>query len=103
MYTGKKKKPSEKPFEVNKKKKKDEHLVQMVDKYLFNELDASLQIHTEIDKGPFDTLTFVLFLLKYEHVVVEELLQLLIGEIDAKLLETVVLFSVLSSHRMNKQ
>jgi hypothetical protein len=30
-------------------------------------------------------------LLKNEHVVVEELLQLLVGEVDAKLLETVEL------------
>jgi hypothetical protein len=30
-------------------------------------------------------------LLKNEHVMVEELLQLLVGEVDAKLLESVVL------------
>ena len=62
--------------------------------YLFDELDASLQVHTEIDKDPFDTFTFVLFLLKYEHVMVEKLLQLLVGEVDAKLLETVELLDV---------
>ena len=50
-----------------------------------------MQVHTKIDEGPLDTFTFVLFLLKNEHVVVEELLQFLVGEIDAKLLETVVL------------
>ena len=50
-----------------------------------------MQVHTKIDKGPLDTFTFILFLLKNEHVMVEELLQFLVGEIDAKLLETVVL------------
>ena len=59
--------------------------------HLLHELDAGLQVHTEIHKDPVDTFTFVLFLLKYEHVVVEELLQFLIGEIDAKLLEAVEL------------
>ena len=59
--------------------------------YLFQEVDGVLQVHTKIDEGPLDTFTFVLFLLKNEHVVVEELLQLLVGEVDAKLLETVVL------------
>jgi redox-regulated HSP33 family molecular chaperone len=59
--------------------------------YLFQEVDGVLQVHTKIDEGPFDTFTFVLFLLKNEHVVVEELLQLLVGEVDAKLLETVEL------------
>ena len=59
--------------------------------YLFDELDAGLQVHTEIDKDPFDTFALVLFLLKYEHVVVEKLLQLLIGEVNAELLETVEL------------
>lgn len=38
---------------------------------------------TEIDEGPLDTLAFVLFLLEYEHVVVEELLQLLVSEVNA--------------------
>ena len=36
------------------------------------------------------TFPHVLLLLQYEHVVVEELLQLLVAEVDAHLLETVV-------------
>ena len=71
--------------------------------YLFQEVDGVLQVHTKIDKGPLDTFTFVLFLLKNEHVVVEELLQFLVGEIDAKLLETVVLrFFFVSGVRSHK-
>ena len=62
--------------------------------HLLHELDAGLQVHTEIHKDPVDTFTFVLFLLKYEHVMVEKLLQLLVGEVDAKLLETVELLDV---------
>lgn len=38
-----------------------------------------------------DALTRVLFLLQHKHNVVEELLQLLVGEIDTQLLEAVVL------------
>ena len=61
--------------------------------HLLHELNAGLQVHTEIHKDPVDTFTFVLFLLKYEHVLVKKLLQLLVGKVDAKLLETVVLLA----------
>jgi len=40
---------------------------------------------------PDDALLLVLLLLEHEHVMIEELLQLLIGEVDAELLEAVVL------------
>lgn len=59
--------------------------------YLLNQLDTGLEIHTEVNKLPINTLTLVLFLFQDEHVVVEELLQFLIGEVDAQLLKTVVL------------
>ena len=58
---------------------------------LFNQLNTGQQVHTEIDEGPVNTLSLVLFLLQDEHVMVEELLQLLIGEVNTKLFETVVL------------
>ena len=64
---------------------------QVVTEYLFDELDAGLEVHAEIDEGPLDTLALVLFLFQHEHVVVEKLLQFLIGEVDAQLLETVEL------------
>jgi len=56
---------------------------------LFHQLDASLEIHTEIHEDPIDTFLLVLFLFKNEHVMVEKLLQFLIGEVDAKLLKSV--------------
>ena len=60
--------------------------------YLLNQINTGQQVHTEIDEGPVDTLFLVFFLLQDEHVVVEELLQLLIGEVNTQLLETVELF-----------
>lgn len=50
--------------------------------YLLNQFNTLLQIHAEIDEGPFDTLTLIFFLLQNEHMVVEELLQLFVGEVD---------------------
>ena len=58
---------------------------------LFDKLDGGQQVHTEIDKGPLDTLLLVLFLLLDEHVVVKELLQTLVGVVDQKLLQDVEL------------
>ena len=62
--------------------------------YLLHQFNAGLKIHTEIHEDPIDTFLLVFFLLKNEHVVVEKLLQLLVGEVDAKLLETVELHSI---------
>ena len=41
----------------------------------------------ELDVGPVDGLALVLLLLLFEHVLVEVLLELLVGEVDAKLLK----------------
>lgn len=59
--------------------------------YLLNQFNTLLEIHAEIDEGPLNTLALVFFLLQNEHVVIEELLQLFVGEVDTKLLEAVVL------------
>ena len=59
--------------------------------HLLNEVDAGLQVHAEVNELPLDALLLVLLLLQHKHVVVEELLQLLIGEVDAELLEAVEL------------
>lgn len=59
--------------------------------YLLDQIDTSEQVHSEIDEGPINAFLLVLLLFEYEHVVVKELLQLLIGEVNAELLETVVL------------
>ena len=61
--------------------------------YFFKKLNARGQVHTEIDESPLDALAFVLFLLENEHVVVEELLEFLVGEVDTKLLEGVELYN----------
>lgn len=66
--------------------------------YLFHKFNAGLEIHTEIHEDPVNTFLFVLFLFKYEHVVVEKLLQLLVGEVDAKLLEAVELNRYSNKH-----
>merc|ERR1712210_338503 len=57
---------------------------------LLKHVNALLQIHTEVNVGPVQTLADVHFLLKGEHVGVEELLQLLVDVVDADLLKTVV-------------
>ena len=54
-------------------------------------MNTSRKIHAEIDEDPVNALLLVLLLLKHKHVVIEELLQLLVCEVDAELLETVVL------------
>ena len=59
--------------------------------HLLDEVDAGLQVHAEVNELPLDALLLVLLLLQHEHVVVEELLQLLVGEVDAQLLEAVEL------------
>lgn len=62
---------------------------------LFDQLNARLEIETEIDEGPLDTLSFVFLLFEDEHVVIEELLQLLVDEVNPQLLETVELKGIL--------
>ena len=56
-----------------------------------DEVDAGLQVEAEVDEVPLDALALVLLLLQDEHGVVEELLQLLVGVVDAELLEGVQL------------
>merc|ERR1712020_115525 len=52
---------------------------------------GSGQVHAEVDHLPVDALLNVLLLLHHEHVVVEELLELLVDEVDGDLFEAVVL------------
>ena len=59
--------------------------------YLLDELDAGGQVHPEVDELPLDAFLLVLLLLQHEHVVVEKLLQFLVGEVDAQLLQAVEL------------
>ena len=57
---------------------------------LLKHVDTFLEIHAEVHVGPVEALADVLLLLKGEHVLVEELLQLLVDVVDADLLEAVV-------------
>lgn len=59
--------------------------------YLFNKVNAILEVHAKVNESPFDSFALVLFLLQNEHVVVKELLKFLIGEVNAELFETVEL------------
>merc|ERR1719394_116686 len=57
---------------------------------LLEHVNALLQIHTKVDVGPVQAFPDVHLLLQGEHVLVEELLQLLVDVVDANLLEAVV-------------
>lgn len=54
------------------------------------EVDASLQVKAKVNEDPFRALPLGL-LLQHEHAVVEELLQLLVGDVDAQLFKAVEL------------
>merc|ERR1719195_1671081 len=60
--------------------------------------DSSLQVHTKVHHDPVNALLDVLLLLHHEHVVVEELLQLLVDKVDGDLLEAVVLENLETSN-----
>ncbi|KRY32026.1 hypothetical protein T01_5265 [Trichinella spiralis] len=53
--------------------------------YVAKKINASLQIQAEIDEFPFYSFTLVFFLFKYEHVMVEKLLQTFVDKIDPQL------------------
>jgi hypothetical protein len=53
-----------------------------------------LKVHAKINECPLDSLSLVLLLLQHEHMMVEELLKFLVGEVDTQLLETIVLYFV---------
>ena len=50
-------------------------------RYLLNEVNGGLEVHTKIYEGPRYPLPLVFLLLEYEHVVIEILLQFLVREI----------------------
>ncbi|ETE60060.1 hypothetical protein L345_14201, partial [Ophiophagus hannah] len=57
--------------------------------YLFQKLNASLEIETKVNEDPVDAFSLVFLLLQHKHVVVEKLLQLFVGEVDAELFKAV--------------
>lgn len=64
--------------------------VQNAQGLLFNEVQHILVVHKG-DVAPIDSLALVLGLLHLEDVAVEVLLQLLVGQVDAELLEVILL------------
>ena len=60
--------------------------------YLLNQVDAGLQVHTEVNELPLDALFLVLFLFQNEHVMVEKLLESFVGVVDTQLLKAVELW-----------
>ncbi len=56
-----------------------------------DEVNAGLQVEAEVNEAPLDAFTLVLLLLQDEHGVVEQLLKLLVGVVDAELLKRVEL------------
>lgn len=67
------------------------HIIFIFLKDLFYEFDAGSQVHPKVNELPFNSFFLVLLLLQDKHVVVEKLLQFLIGEVDAELLQAVIL------------
>merc|ERR1719210_1913819 len=57
---------------------------------LLEHVNARLQVHAKVHVGPVKTLPDILLLLEGEHVLVEELLELLIDVVDTDLLKTIV-------------
>merc|ERR1719423_454282 len=60
--------------------------------------DTFLQIHAKVNIGPLNTFPDILLLLQDKHVLVEELLELLVTEVDAKLLKAIVVKDIEASN-----
>lgn len=58
---------------------------------LFNQLNTSCEIHSEVNEDPCYAFPSVFFLLENEHVMIEKLLQFFISKVNAKLFEAVIL------------
>lgn len=67
--------------------------------YLLDQLNTGLEVHTEVDELPVDTLALVFFLFQDKHVMVEKLLQFFIRKVDAKLLKSIILYQKIIYHR----
>merc|ERR1719471_957658 len=65
---------------------------------LLKHSDTSLQIHTKVHIGPFNTFLDIFFLLQHKHVLVEELLELIITEVNANLLKPIVVKDLKTSN-----
>ena len=59
--------------------------------WLLHKFNGTFQIKTEVNELPDNSFLLVFFLFQDEHVVVEELLQSLVGQVNTQLLECVEL------------
>ena len=66
--------------------------------HLLNEIYGRLKVKAKVDEGPFNAFSFVFLLFQDEHGVVEQLLQLLVDVVDAKLLKRVQLHANRQEH-----
>merc|ERR1719412_1956797 len=65
---------------------------------LLKHVNAGLQVHAEVHVGPVEALLDIFLLLEGEHVLVEELLELLVDVVDTDLLEAVVVEDLKTSN-----
>ena len=63
----------------------------MIAHWSFNEVDAGLEVQAKVNEVPFNPFPLVFFLLQHKHGVVEKLLKLLIGVVDAELFKGIQL------------
>merc|ERR1712242_57291 len=65
---------------------------------LLKHVNARLQVHAKVHIGPVKTLPDILLLLEGEHVLVEELPELLVDVVDTNLLKAVVVEDLKTSN-----
>jgi len=66
---------------------------------LLDEFNGWLEIETEVNERPLDAFALVFLLFQHEHRMIEQLLELLVGVVDTKLLKRVCLSTEHSSSR----
>merc|ERR1711899_265614 len=65
---------------------------------LFKHGDAFLQVHAKVNIAPFKTLPDIFLLFQDKHVLVEKLLELLIGKVDTNLFKAIVVKDLKASN-----
>merc|ERR1712241_626617 len=65
---------------------------------LFKHSDTFLQVHAKVNIAPFKTFPDIFLLFQDKHVLVEELLELLIGKVDTNLLKAIVVKDLKTSN-----
>lgn len=63
-------------------------------RYLFDQLNTSLEIEAEVNELPLNSFPLVFFLFQDKHVVVEELLETLVDKVDPELFKRVQLKTI---------